>query len=198
MLAAQHSHGGVCQWSVWDASHHITRCLEILGASADLLLTHNLQAGRRRFLAPVLGAAHDTQGVHFLGLPGFSKPNSQQIVMSLAHCHPMTHSVSSVSPSGFSILKLAAANLSDHVSLSRTEVPACGSAVGLVDMPPDVVRAVLAAASPHEAAAAAALAETCRHMRRLMSFCTTAAKLRMFGRSQQLTPLLQRRLIGAC
>jgi hypothetical protein len=110
----------------------------------------------------------------------------------------MTHPGSSVSPSGFSILKLIAASLCKHVSLWRFKEPTCGPAVGLADMPPDVIRAVLAAAGPHEAAAAAALAATCHRMRRLMSFCTTAANMQLFGRSQQLTPLLQGRLMGAC
>ena len=50
----------------------------------------------------------------------------------------------------------------------------------------------------NEAAAAAALAATCHRMRRLMSYCTTAAKMRLFGCSQQLTPLLQRRLMIVC
>ena len=71
------------------------------------------------------------------------------------------------------------------------------SRVRLADMPPEVIYAIVAAASPHEAAAAAALSATCGSMRRMvLGSCITIAQMRQFARSQQIAPLL-RRLTGA-
>jgi hypothetical protein len=70
------------------------------------------------------------------------------------------------------------------------------SRIGLTDMPPDVLSAILVAVRPDETAAAAALSATCHSLRRLvLSCCTTAVELRQFGRGEQIAPLL-RRLTG--
>ena len=71
------------------------------------------------------------------------------------------------------------------------------SRAGLATMPLDVISGVVQAASPHQTAAAAALSATCPALRDvIMSYCTDAADMRHFGRSQQIAPLL-RRLTGA-
>lgn len=71
------------------------------------------------------------------------------------------------------------------------------SRVGLATIALDVISGVVKAASPHQTAAAAALSATCPARRRvILSYCTDAAEMRHFGRTQQIAPLL-RRLTGA-
>ncbi len=80
--------------------------------------------------------------------------------------------------------------------LAYTMLPAGGSHVGLTDMPPGVISAVLAAAGSHQTAAAVALATTCRYLRHtVLQSCGFAASITRFGRSQHVITLL-RRLTG--